>query len=318
MRMAADVTCRFDAPSIANKKLGQQKKYFFSRMRSNVRIIVDGNSRLADTLENFLSATERFEIERVPREQHEIRQHRDAIAATVHSLRAGADNKTHIARFARVAQDILNYGKASADAMATELWHALVAKALDRDVTRTSVPPLLDKLWHAVILETEVWDSFCVDVLGGDRLPHSQYTSEGSTSEEKNKRIDHLQGIARSIFPGRQMDESWWSVREDPGGDDTKKVKGRGRKAKRDRERVADPGLEVYFKMLEGPSKTMYVSPTDPISLLTKMVAFVDRCTEGEIRLIYAGRQLELGHSVGHYGITNQTTIHVVKRLRGC
>jgi hypothetical protein len=78
------------------------------------------------------------------------------------------------------------------------------------------------------------------------------------------------------------------------------------------------PGqMQIFVKTLTGKTFTLYVEPSVLIEHVKAMVGLLDNCEVMNVRLIYAGKQLEDGRTLQEYNIHNGTMLHAVKRLAG-
>jgi hypothetical protein len=78
---------------------------------------------------------------------------------------------------------------------------------------------------------------------------------------------------------------------------------------------------QLFIKGLDGTMYTIEVNLTengDTVEDLKRKVTAICDVPEDEQRLIYAGRQLEDGRFLNDYHLSHESTLHLVKRLRGC
>ena len=76
-------------------------------------------------------------------------------------------------------------------------------------------------------------------------------------------------------------------------------------------------GMNIFVKMLDGKTVSMYVHPNDSIKMVkAKIQEKVEIPVEMQ-RLIFAGRQLEDEHTLADYHIPKESTLHLVLRMRG-
>ncbi|KAI4883521.1 hypothetical protein NFI96_025618, partial [Prochilodus magdalenae] len=75
--------------------------------------------------------------------------------------------------------------------------------------------------------------------------------------------------------------------------------------------------FQVFVKNEEGVTKTYDVTEEETVDELQKKVYNKERTPVNQMRLIYNGRQLEVGKKLREYDITNGSTIHMTLRLRG-
>jgi ubiquitin len=75
--------------------------------------------------------------------------------------------------------------------------------------------------------------------------------------------------------------------------------------------------MQIYVKTLTGATIMIKVDPEDTIESLKLKIEVNKGPSPNHQRLIYAGRQLEDGHTLSDYDIQKDSTIHLVLRLRG-
>ena len=171
----------------------------------------------------------------------------------------------------------------------------------DWDCTKLSPTPIMEQLWTAAILNTAFYQPLMERL--GVWIHHEPKDYTADTARAIVQRELCLRHGYRVVYGSAPL-ALYGSARRALGAAMESELQG--------------GGYQVYIKTLTG--KTLVVDVDSELTVGELKIKIQDR--EGIPpdlqRLIFAGKQLEDGRSLGCYFLTSESTIHMILRLRGC
>lgn len=157
------------------------------------------------------------------------------------------------------------------------------------------LPPELDAIWHAAILNTEQYALLCHDLQG--RFIHHSTMSDSDSDLDKLDRRDRLVHAYRKRFREEPDDALWANDVTIP---------------------PPEGEYQIFVKMLDGRTRTMSIRATDTILKIKQQIYQWARIPICEQRLIYAGASLWNDKTLWDYALVRESTVHLVLSLKGC
>jgi hypothetical protein len=196
---------------------------------------------------------------------------------------------------ARLGRQFIKKEEAAAAVKEFARFVLLKMRARDYEGGLLSPSPLVDAVWHEMILDTRMYAKFCLEVCKGGVLQHDP---DGASDEEVVARTKRQKRTTRSYFHDfGSLDESIW-----PKNSFSRDLN----------------SFQIFVKTLTGKTITLEVVADESVEELKIKVQEMEGISDKEQRLVFSGKQLEGGRCLKDYEIVSLSTLHLTISMRGC
>lgn len=168
----------------------------------------------------------------------------------------------------------------------------------DWDGTQLSPPPLIDIVWHAHILMSQDYVSFCQTV--AHRYIHHNPFGEFDIDAKKTRYLTTIEWVYKHY--SYSINSKIWCSSE---------LRHQFEPSSKDR-------FQIFVVGTNGKTYRLIVDNNTKIWMAKVQLQHKTTITISDIRLIYAGKSLENFKTFGEYNIDHESTLHMVLQMRGC
>ena len=189
------------------------------------------------------------------------------------------------------------------------------------DGEELSPGPVIDQLWHSLLLFPLLYKDVCSVLPGGELIDHDP-TRERDPEEEKRARYARTLELYEERWGPPSA--KWWSPAGAGGGHCAASEFDYAAEAAK--MAAMSPCMQIFVKTLTGKTITLDVHQQFTAIHLKLLIQGKEGIPPSQQRLIFAGRRLhdeddeegEREMTLSDYNIQKESTLHLILKLRGC
>lgn len=196
-----------------------------------------------------------------------------------------------------------------------QVFMSIKVKEWDLNAELLSPAPRIDLVWHAHVLDTRRYATYCARIL---KLPGAgliHHDPDGGA--DADARAERYAETLKLLPKASRKRGYWWPAKLEE--EEEEEAEFEPPLFMRDiRQAEQARVMSIFVKTLTGKTITCNISPSDSIQYLKERIQGQEGIPSDLQRLIFAGRQLEDKRMLSDYNIQRDATIYLINRMRGC
>lgn len=210
---------------------------------------------------------------------------------------------------AQRAGDRLGWSQSFVEKMACETKIALFLLAQCHTQSLFSVSPAIDQVWHEMLMETQLYDTFCSTIL--KKKLHHSLSGSHDPLHMKHERQKRLMSLYTWLMGDIRYPECW-TLEEEPVS--TAVVIPKRKKRLRQAEHITI----IVKRICSDATDEVECHVDDSIATVKQKISAITHVPAAQIGLVSAGRRLSDDNTLSDYNIRDDSILHMILRISGC